>query len=387
MKSIVRLVCSLLCLLSLLCAIWPPRVYADGGAPQLAYIAGAAQGLSVIDIAQRRPTSTFALDGQPHMILLSLDGSALYVTQPTLERVAIIATRTHKIICTAHVPGQPSLLAVSVDASVLYVAGRGDTSVRALNPTTCALEHTFEAREPINGLAVAASTEANATPATPNQVWITGNSGLTVFDATGRLLGTAAIAGGPQYISIPAGFTAYITTLQGSLLAVDLSTRRVIRTLISGGAYGPMDYDATTGDVYVPDHLHNTLAVVTPVTANTAVMPREPVRQYSLDSAPQSIAVTSDGQLGFVALANGQVVMLDIPGRRIITSIVVGGTPRFVITGLYPPVNVASAVTPQNITTSMPGLSAGLIGLCLILVLLGMGILAVYWLFWRRSRV
>jgi hypothetical protein len=37
--------------------------------------------------------------------------------------------------------------------------------------------------------------------------------------------------------------------------------------------------------------------------------------------------------------------MLDIPARGVITTIQVGGTPRFIITGLYPP---ALGTTPQE---------------------------------------
>jgi DNA-binding beta-propeller fold protein YncE len=390
MKCIIRVLCTLLLLAMMLCAssrISVPTSYADGGAPQLAYVAGGARGISVIDIARRSPTSTLTLAGQPRMVLLSPDGSALYVTQPGLGRVSVIATRTSKQICSVAVPGQPSLLALSIDATVLYVAGQGDKRARALDPTTCRIERTFETGGPVYGLAVAASVAANATPTTPNQLWLAGDRGLTVFEATGRLLGTIPIGGEPQYISIPAGFTAYVTTRQGSVLAVDLNTRRVIRTLLSGGAYGPMDYDATTGEVYVPERLHNQLEVLTPITADTAIMPREPVRQYSLSSSPQAIAITSDGQLGFVALADGQVLMLDIPGHRSITSITVGGTPRFIITGLYPPASAPSSpASSPPAPASSAHLSAG--ALWILLLLLGSAcLLGAYWLFWRRKRV
>jgi DNA-binding beta-propeller fold protein YncE len=327
-----------------------PSAYADGGAPQLAYVAGAAQGISIIDIARRHITGTIAVAGNPRTVLLSLDGHALYVTQPTLGRVAVIAAKTGKTLCTASLPGQPSLLALSLDATVLYAAGQGDTSVRALDPATCTVQQTFETHESIYGLAVTASTAANATPSTPNQLWIIGTTSLTIFEVNGHLLGSVPIAGGPQNISIPGGFTAYVSTRQGTVIAVDLSTRQVVRTLLSGGQFGSMDYNASTGEVYVPDRQHNQLDVLAPVTAGTTGTLQEPARIIRLSSSPQSVAITSDGQLGFVALSNGQVLMLDVPGRSIITSFAVGGTPHFIITGLYPPVN-NPASTPQQTTT------------------------------------
>jgi DNA-binding beta-propeller fold protein YncE len=370
----------------LLAGLFPRAALADGGAPQLAYVAGAARGISIIDIAQRRVTGTISVDGEPHTILLSLDGHALYVTQPALGRVAVIAAKTGKTICTATLPGQPSLLALSLDTTVLYVAGQGDTSVRALNPDTCAVERTFETHQPVYGIAVAASTAPNATPLTPNQLWVTGSTSLTVYEVNGHLLGTVPVAGGPQYISIPGGFTAYVTTRQGSVVAVDLNTQRVIGTLLDGGQFGPMDYNAITGEIYVPDRQHNLLDVLAPVAAGTQPLPQEPARVIHLNSSPQSVAITSDGQFGFVALANGQTLMLDIPGRSTIAAITVGGTPHFIITGLYPPVAVSPSTSQQ--TTTSPSTSAPIDSLMLFLSLGLAGILltSVFWFWWRYAQ-
>ncbi|GAC1344943.1 MAG: hypothetical protein NVSMB27_06520 [Ktedonobacteraceae bacterium] len=368
----------------MLVGLYSPPTHADGGAPQLAYVAGAAQGISIVDIAQRRVTGTIAVDGNPGTILLSPDGYALYVTQPTPGRVTVIATKTGKTLCTASLPGQPSLLTLNLDATILYAAGQGDTSVRALDPVTCAVQRTFETHEPINGLAVTASTAADATPSTPNQLWITGTTTLTVFEVNGHLLGSVPIAGGPQNICIPGGFTAYVTTRQGTIVAVDLSTRRVIRTLLSGGQYGSMDYDANTGDVYVPDRQHNQLDVLTPVTVDTTVTPQEPAWMLRLSSSPQSVAITSDGQLGFVVLSNGQVLMFDIPGRSMITSIAVGGTPHFIITGLYPPVNSPTSTPQQTATPSSATMPISSLLLIILMVLVGLLLLGTFWLLWRN---
>src|SRR5258706_10362389 len=154
--------------LFLLVGWFSPSAYADGGAPQLAYVAGAAQGISVIDIVQRRLIRTIAVAGNPRTVLLSPDGHALYVTQSAPGRVAVITAKTGKILCTASLPGQPSLLALSLDATVLYAAGQGNTSVRALDPTTCAVQRTFETHKPVYGLAVAGAAAAKATPPRPN---------------------------------------------------------------------------------------------------------------------------------------------------------------------------------------------------------------------------
>src|SRR2546430_5208728 len=130
MKIVCR-VGSLLLVLALLLFLFPfsQQVYADGGAPNLAYVAGATHGIGVIDIGQQKVTSSIMVDGNPQMILLSLDGRYLFVTQPTLGRVAIISARTGKTICTASLPGQPTLLAVGPQSGALYAAGNGASIV------------------------------------------------------------------------------------------------------------------------------------------------------------------------------------------------------------------------------------------------------------------
>ncbi len=106
-----------------------------------------------------------------------------------------------------------------------------------------------------------------------------------------------------------------------------------------------MDYNAFTSEVYIPDMRHKLVDVLSPIFPGTGAPPHEPNYTISLGVAPQSIAITSDGQLGFIALEGGNVAMLDIPAKQIVNTILVGGHPRFIITGLYPPL---IGTTPQE---------------------------------------
>jgi hypothetical protein len=271
---------------------------------------------------------------------LSLDARFLYVTLPQKNQVAVLAAKTGQTVCTANVPGQPTLLAYDPSPDTLYAAGNGAAIVTAINPNNCAIRFTIHTDGPVYGLAAALVT---ASGTDTSQLWVAANT-LGIFDDfNGHLIGTLTIPGGPRYVSIPPGATVYVTTGRNSVAAVDLSTHHVL-TLVSGGAYGPMDYDATTGEVYVPDAKNNQLVVLAPVNSGFPP-PHEPSRIVRLGVSPASVAITSDGLLGFVALASGNVVMLDIPGRQVITTIPVGGSPHFIITGLYPPL---IGTTPQQ---------------------------------------
>lgn len=333
----------LFCLL--LSIIFMPTAHADGGAPNLAYVSGSAQGVSVIDVAQQKITQTIPASGDPHMILLSTDARFLFITEPQQGHLRIVAAKTGDTICTANIAGQPSLLAIDATSNTLYVAGNGAASVTALDPTNCNVKHVFQTTGNVYGLAVAA-VASSIGGSTGDQLWVAADQ-LQVFDTVKlQQISSVAIPGKPHYVSIPAGATVYVTTRSGSVMAIDLSSYKVI-SLISGGNYGPMDYDATTGEVYVPDSKNNQLVVLSPVNSGFSP-PHEPSRILHLNAAPESIAITSDGQLGFAALQNGTVAMLDVPGRQIANTFSVGGSPRFVITGLYPPV---LGTTPQQATT------------------------------------
>jgi DNA-binding beta-propeller fold protein YncE len=324
----------------------PLQASADGGAPNLAYVSGTAQGISAIDISQQKVTNTLALTGDPHTILLSIDGRLLYVTQPELGLVVVIAAKTQQEVCKAKLAGRPTLLTLDPGTNTLYAAGNEATTVSALDPTTCAVKQTLRTQGGVYGLAVAV-VGLGIAGGTGNQIWVADERSLKAFDSAGKQITSIPVAGGPGYICIPTGPTLYVTTRQGSVVTVDLNTKQVLATLLQGGPFGPMDYDAITGKVYVPDILHKQLDVLTPVNGGMQTFPHEPGRIIQLDGEPQAVAITSDGQLGFVALDNGRVVMLDVPGRQIVQTFTVGGTPHFVVTGLYPSL---FSLTPQQAT-------------------------------------
>ena len=332
-SKIYRVILGIVLALSFL--LVPAIAHADGGAPNLAYIAGSDKGISVIDISQQKVVRTITADGSAHTVLLSPDGTFLYVTEPQQGQLAILKANNGDVVCNVSLPGQPSLLAVDNNSNVLFVAGNGASSVRAIDPTNCNIKHTFQTNGPVYGIAIAAVGSA-LSGSTGNELWVSAGNTLTTYDdVSGKTIGSVDIPGGARYITIPAGATIYLTTQDGSVQAIDLTTRKVV-SLVTGGQYGPMDYDAATGEIYVPDQAHNQLVTLTPVNPGFAV-PHEPGRIIKLGVKPMSVAITSDGQLGFVALAGGNVAMLDIPGRQIINTIYVGGNPQFIITGLYPP--------------------------------------------------
>ena len=324
---------------------------ADGGAPNLAYVAGTSTGISVVDVAAAKVAKTIALSGDPHTILLSTDGRFLYVTQPRLDRVSIIEARTGNIFCSAHISGAPTFLAWD-QSTTLYVAGSA-TSVSAIDTTNCTIKRTYQIDTLVNGLTLA-GPQLGLPTSSSVQLWVAGTTAITIFDLkTGQIIDRIAIPGGPQYLTAPPGVIIYATTRQGSVVAVDFE-RRAVQLLISGGSYGPMDYDALTGQIYVPDQKNKLLAVLSPIDPASSIVPREPERVLGTDGVPVSVAITNDGLIGFVALQDGRIVMYDLLARLVAYTLQVGGNPRFIITGLYPPEpGVVAKPTPTPIINEL----------------------------------
>lgn len=340
--------------LSCLCLFFlvPMAVYADGGAPNRAYVAGAANGIGIIDIPQQKIIGHIPVSGDPHTTLLSLDGNYLYVTETQLKRVAVIIAGTGATFCTIPLPGHPTLLAMDPNANILFAASNDASTVTSIDPVSCHVKHVFQLNKPIYGLAVAAvGTSLSADSG--NQLWVSDATNLTVFDDIKTTqIKRLPIPEGPRYISIPPGSAVYVTTQQGSVISVDLNSYKAL-TLVSGGSYSAMDFNENTGEIYVPDQQNHQLVVLEPINAGFS-LPPEPGRIIPLPAIPTSVAVTSDGQLAFVALQGGKVAMLDIPTHQITNTFDVGGNPRFIITGLNPPVlapNPQQAHTLQNVIT------------------------------------
>jgi DNA-binding beta-propeller fold protein YncE len=341
---------TLLFILSLF-SFFTPHTHADGGAPNLAYVSGTSSGVSVIDVGQAKVTKTISVTGDPHTILLSQDGGFLYVSQPALEQVSIIRASTGREFCKTHLPGKPSLLAIDPSINILYAAGSGSAVITALDPTNCKTLNTFEVNGPVYGLSVALAAGSSLNGSVSNQIWVASTDRLTIFDdQTHQIIGAVPIPDGPQYLSIPPGDTVYVTTQQGSVDAVSLKTREV-RRILNGGIFGSMDYDALTGEVYVPDEQHQELNVLSPVEIGVSAIPTEPERVIRTQGIPESVAITNDGLLGFIALREGKVAMLDLIAHRLVYTVNVGGTPHFIITGLYPP-PVLDTPTPTSIAIS-----------------------------------
>lgn len=335
-----------------------PAAFADGGAPNLAYVVSggaSANELDVIDVGQRQVAWRLALGGEPHSVLLSTDGREAYVTETAADQLAIVDARGHSVSATVPVGTHPTAMALDLSSSptVLYVTEQGGDAVAVVDPSARRLVTTIRVGLHPAGVAVAGSG-SGVSNGNDAEVYVANSDSDTVSVIGAherRVIATIAVAGGPLGVVVPAtGGVAYVTTRAGDVIALSLARHTVLGTVLhtAGDVLGTMDYDAVTGQIYVPDLTANVVDVLAPVAAGsedtngttiaTFTIPHEPARVLSHFAAPAAVAITFDGAYGFVAeRGSGQVAMTDAASHAVLAVIAVGGTPQAIITGPNPP--------------------------------------------------
>jgi YVTN family beta-propeller protein len=331
----------------------PQTARADGGAPNLAYIAGGGAGggdLVVLDIGKRAVAWHVALGSGPVAVALSTDGRFAYVLRSAANAVSIVDARAQKVV--ASVPVGPAPQGMTLDLTrnpnLLYIANTGANTLTLVDPDAQRVVATLTVGQHPAGVAVAGAG-SGIINSDPNDAEIyvanSGDDTVSVLSAEHRaLITTIPVPGGPQSVVVPAsGGVAYVGTRSGAVVALDLGSHEVLGTLLQrDGPIGAMDYDAVTGQIYVPDAAGNAVDVLRPAApasgGSPPPLPREPLRTLPFSGAPAAVAITFDGAYGFVALHDaGKVAMLDVSAHNTLATIVVGGAPRAIITGSYPP--------------------------------------------------
>jgi YVTN family beta-propeller protein len=343
-----------LCMMVLASLVAPRPAYADGGAPNLAYVAGGGAGggdLVVIDIGQRQVRGRIHLGGEPEGVVLSVDGSFAYVTQRALDRLAIVDAHEQRVVASVSlgVGAGPSALALvlSQRGAELYVTNSGRDTVSVVDPDGRRVRATIPVGVRPMGLAVAGPDSGIGDPSDA-EVYVANEDGdtVSVISATQhRVVATIAVPGGPVSVVVPAtGGIAYVATRSGDIVALSLADHRRLGTALQlqAGAPGTMDYDAVTGQVYVPDAATGTVDILAPVSLGSEGaqpgFPHEPVRTIPVGGGPSAVAITFDGAYGFVAQRNaGRVAALDMGDHHVLANIDVGGAPQAIVTGPYPP--------------------------------------------------
>ena len=70
-----------------------------------------------------------AIAGEPHGMVMSSDGSRLYVVQRKLNQVAVVDPNIRQIIKTAPLGKRPDMAAITPDGGTLFVVSRDENKL------------------------------------------------------------------------------------------------------------------------------------------------------------------------------------------------------------------------------------------------------------------
>ncbi len=348
----------------------PGAAYADGGAPNLAYIIGGGSSgadLVIMDIAAQRLTGHVAIGGDPGAVVLSADNRYAYVTQAAKNDVAVVDAHAQRVSATLPAGQGPTALAIDPGSGDLFVADTAGNTLTILDPAAGHALATIQVGAHPSGVAMAGPSTGIANPDDAElYVANTDSNSVSVISLVRRkVIAQIPAPGGPLGVVVPAaGGVAYVSTRAGTVLALSVATHQLLGTVFTaaGDTLGAMDYDAATGQIYVPDATAGVVDVLTPASpggpGTPPTLPKEPARTLALGAGPAAVAITFDGAYGFVTdRATGRVVMFDVAAHHALATIPVGGAPRGVITGAYPPtLNTQQATAAGYIVYAVLGL-------------------------------
>jgi YVTN family beta-propeller protein len=252
-------------------------------------------------------------------------------------------------VATIPVGPHPGAIIIVPTASVteLFVALDGGNAVAVIDADARRVLRTIQVGTQPVSLSLAGTNSGIADPNDPEvYVACAGSRSVAVIEtAQNQVVAHLQLSASPTAVVVPAtGGAAYVTSVAGTIEAISVANHSYLGVVYqrSGARFGTMDYDAITGQIYVPDAASGDVDVLAPISVSgeggAIAFPHEPARVVRASGAPSAVAITFDGSYGFVARREaGSVVMLDPASHQELATIAVGGAPAALVTGPYPP--------------------------------------------------
>jgi len=198
--------------------------------------------VSVISTSTASVLKTIQVGFGPRGMAISPDGTRVYVASYISESISVISTATQQIITTFTAQGSPHKLAVSANGSKLYVSRGIPSSLRVVDASSGLTEATIPMPGDVRGMALSPSGKAlyvitercSNYPCPPGE--------LTVIDTdTGGVKQTVTVGINPQDVSVsPNGTNVYVSDLN-DLLVIDAELNGPAQTFRRAGG-GAISY-------------------------------------------------------------------------------------------------------------------------------------------------
>ncbi|HEX4389161.1 MAG TPA: beta-propeller fold lactonase family protein [Steroidobacteraceae bacterium] len=313
-----------------------------------AYVSNEDDGtVSVVDTQRREQVASVAVGKRPRGLVLSKDGTQLYVAvsglpkcpppitdeqcaklprDPAADGVAVVDTATLKQTRLIKGVSDPERVEISPDGKTLYVTDEDSARVTVLD---------VERGKVLANIAV--GREPEGVRLAPNGRWLLVTSenddNVAIIDVrTHKVLHTVVVGKRPRDVAFTAdGRTAYVSGEgDASVYKVALPSgtpAAVLVTLRKDARPMGLLLDLPREQLYVSTGRGGTVAVITPADGKL-------VREVPVGARPWGIALTPDGRRLITANGpSGDVAIVDTDTFSLLGKVAVGHGPWGVVTG------------------------------------------------------
>ena len=107
----------------------------------------------LLDLAKGAHLAEIAIPGEPHGMIMSLDGKRLYVVQRKLNQVAVVDPHSRKVIKTARFGKRPDMVAITPDGDTLFVVSRDENKLYKVSTKDMTVQGAARTSEGPHGVA------------------------------------------------------------------------------------------------------------------------------------------------------------------------------------------------------------------------------------------
>jgi YVTN family beta-propeller protein len=278
---------------------------------KFAYIANRAAGVvTVVDTAVDKVVATIPIpDGPPQYLAFAPDGSRLYVSvfndpDRSINRVAVLDTRTNTVVTTIKVGSRPFALAVKPDGSEIYVPNHDSSTVSVIDTRSNTL--VTDIRVKPNPHWVEFSKDGTRAYTANHE-----SNLVSVIDtATRAVVAEIPVQLSPHSVAVHPSqpLVANVNYDSNSVTVIDTNTEKVIATVPVGLHPQDVTWAADGRHMYVTAVDGDSMTVIaTDGYRVTATIPT--------GHAPTSVAVLPDGSKAYVSnLNDGTLTVFDLTG-------------------------------------------------------------------------
>ena len=275
--------------------------------------------VAVLDTRTQRVLSIIPVPPGPHGLVVTPDGRKVYLSSDGASTVSVIDTATDRIVQSIDVGPTPHGLAISPDGHQVVVSGWGANQVSVIDTTTDRIVGSVSVSQPHNS--VISRDGRTAYVGSQQQ----GATAIVIVDLGQQTqVGTIPLDKTPRAIDLSVDGTQLYVTVAGmdALQVLDIASKRVMAPISVGtsphqplipptGPFG-LVVSQGTGTLELLDLPHHAVSSTVQV-----------------GKTPHWIAISSDGATAYVTNeGSNDVSIIDLARRTVAATIAVGNAPR-----------------------------------------------------------